>query len=84
MLRAANSRRFGLYEDLDTAAKIGSTPAAQTLSSVKSRAFFSANAATLLAAFPQSRSNDKQLSLCGRFQINIFDDDVIDTDDLFC
>ena len=83
VLRAAYSRSLGLYEDLDTAAKIGSTPSAQTFPLVKSRTFFSANTATLLAAFPRSCPDDKLFTLCGRFQINIFYHNVVDTDNHF-
>ena len=77
MLRAANSRRFGLNENPDSVAEIGSPPSAQTLSPVKPRAFPTANAATLLTVFPWPRSNDKLFALYGCFQINIFYNDCM-------
>ena len=84
VLRAANSWSLGLNIDLDTVAEIRSPPSAQTFPTVKARAFPPTNAATLLTAFPWSCSNDKLLSLCSGFQIYIFYNDVIDTNDHFC
>lgn len=77
VLRAANSWRFGLNENLDAVAEIGSPPSAQTFPLVKARTFPTANTAALLTAFPWPRSNDKLFALCSCFQINIFYNDCM-------